>query len=219
MNFIKDHTLLTIILVIALVVIIGSFWYKYYINSIQSANYEVVEKNSIYEIRHYEPYLVAQTNIKTADFRDGGNQAFNILAGYIFGGNTSQSKIAMTSPVLDEVQSEKIAMTSPVLENLSNGGDRTFSFILPSQYTLETLPTPNDNRVIIKEIASKKVAVISFSGLWNQKRFDVQLEKLRTALKEKNISFSPDYTRASYDPPLVPWFLRTNEIHIELGES
>jgi len=219
MNFIKDHTLLSVILVIALIVIIGSFWYKYYINSIQSANYEVVEKNSIYEIRHYAPYLVAQTNIKTADFRDGGNQAFNILAGYIFGGNVSKSKIAMTSPVLDEVQSEKIAMTSPVLEHLSTGGDRTFSFILPSQYTLETLPTPNDNRVIIKEIASKKVAVISFSGLWNQKRFDARLEKLRTALKEKNASFFPDYTRASYDPPLVPWFLRKNEIHIELDES
>lgn len=217
MNFIKEHLWLSLLIGLVLLVAVGSIWYKLYIVSIQETGYEIIEKNDVYEVRAYESYLVAQTEIETNDWRAGGNQAFRILAGYIFGGNTSQSSIAMTSPVLDEVTaSEPIAMTSPVLDQVSANGSRLISFILPSKYTLETLPVPNDERVLLREVPAKKVAVIRFSGLWNQSRFEKKYEILKLALIQDNKAFSETYTRASYDPPIVPPFLRTNEIQIEL---
>lgn len=216
MNIIKNHIGLSVLFIVLLLFIGAAIWYKIYIKSIEGGEYTVVEKNEIYEVRQYEPFLVAETEINQDDMRKGGNQAFPILAGYIFGGNTSQTKISMTSPVLDEVKGESIAMTSPVLDSIDSSGKRVVSFLLPSKYTLETLPVPNDDRVILREVSAKKIAVIRFSGLWSQKRFNTKLDELRASLEKDKKIFGDGYIRASYDPPITPPFLRTNEIHVEI---
>lgn len=254
--------ILIIVGVVIVVLVVVAVLYTRYIRSIQAHNYTVVAGNTaqapavdidtpesaptpekkvwptsdIYEIREYEPMLVAQVELDTMNFRNGSNGGFSILAGYIFGGNTKREGIDMTSPVLDEVQSQKIAMTSPVLDEVVNekiamtspvldemptegeGGKRLFSFIMPAEYTMDNLPIPNDDRVILKEIPARTMAVITFSGWWSEAKFDANYAKLKAALDTDGVQYKDGYTRASYDPPGVPPMLRTNEIMIEVIE-
>jgi len=216
MTFLKAHPFLIGFLILSGILLVGFFWYKHYINSIIGMPYTVIEKTQQYEIRSYQPFLVAETIINEDSFRRGGNSAFGILAGYIFGGNTAKTQIPMTSPVLEETISEPIPMTSPVLDTLNTDNTRTFAFVLPDTYTMDTLPTPNDERVILREVPAKTVAVRQFSGFWNQKNFDKNYEILTSSLTKDKLEFSDTYTRASYDPPMVPFFIRRNEIHIEI---
>lgn len=216
MSFIlKQPSWFWVLVILFFVFVISSFLYKYYIKSIEGGEYEVLEKKKDYEIRQYKPFLVAETDIQESDMRVGGNQAFSVLAGYIFGNNVSKEKIAMTSPVLDEVKSEKIAMTSPVLDEVGFGGNRVISFLLPSKYTLDTLPVPQDDRVRLREIPARKMAVTSFGGFWSEKNFTKHYNKLTKALSGDGIKFQEGFTRASYDPPITPPFLRRNEILVE----
>ena len=127
--------------------------------AIEEPKYTIETKNPSYEIRRYEPVLVAETNI-IADFDDAGNRAFRILADYIFGNNTAKEKIAMTAPV-NQIKSEKIAMTAPVNMSKSDGG-YLVQFTMPAKYNLENIPKPNDARVHIRQIPARKVAVYAY---------------------------------------------------------
>lgn len=115
--------------------------------TIEEPAYTVIERKDGYEIRQYAPYIVAKTTV-TGDYNQATSEGFRIIADYIFGNNTKSESISMTTPVLEnEVQSEKISMTTPVLENTESSGKRTIAFVLPSKYTMDTLPTPNNHAV------------------------------------------------------------------------
>lgn len=205
------------LIIVLLVLIIGTIWYKNYINSIKGGESTVVSQTKVYEIREYEPMIVAQVELENKEFRQGASAGFQILAGYIFGNNEAKQDIAMTSPVLDEIPgNQKIAMTSPVLDEMPKGGKRVFSFLMPDEFTLDSLPTPKDERVILKELPARKVAVISFNGIWSDDNFTKHYKKLVNALTADGIKFEEGFTRASYDPPITPPMLRTNEIHIKV---
>ena len=177
----------------------------------ETPRHKVLVKEGVFEIREYSAYIIAKTTVKG---KSNSSKAFRILAGYIFGKNQSKTQIAMTSPV--EMQSEQIAMTAPVEINQAQD-QMTMSFSMPSKYTLETLPKPNDENIQLERVDSKIVASIQFSGLRNDKTIEKRQKELRkwlTQYPQYRVDSSHSY--AGYNPPWTIPFLRRNEVHIRL---
>ena len=185
--------------------------------AIEEPSYSIISKNESYEIRKYESVIVAETKVN-ADFEDAGTQAFRILAGYIFGGNKSRTKIAMTAPVNQEstASSEKIDMTSPVSMTKQQEGFLV-QFTMPKQYTIATLPIPNDSRVEIRQIPERTVAVFSYTGSWSKSRYLKILDEFYAALKKNDVHTQGEPLFARYNSPFQLWFLRRNEIWIDVA--
>ena len=121
----------------------------------------------------------------------------------------------MTTPVLEESQSEEIAMTVPVFQHNDNN-IWTMTFVLPSKYTLETAPEPIDKNVEIKIRPAKKVATIRYTGVINLKKIETNTAKLKVWLENNDYSSISQAYSAAYDPPWTIPFLRRNEIHIDI---
>ncbi|MCX6129498.1 MAG: heme-binding protein [Proteobacteria bacterium] len=177
--------------------------------AIESPQFTLVRQEDDFELRLYPALVVAETRV-AADFSDSGNRGFRRLANYIFGGNVSQTKIAMTAPVAQQ-QSEKIAMTAPVGQQ-RHGKEYLISFTMPSSYTLENLPKPKDPEVLIKRIPERKVAIVRYSGTWTESHYLKKLEQLSLWMKKQGLDAQGEPTFARFDPPWIPWFLRHNEI-------
>lgn len=177
----------------------------------ESPEYRVVDRFDEIEIREYEPYLVAET-IVDGDLENAGNRGFGIVAKYIFGNNQGERKIAMTAPVSQEkADGTKISMTAPVTQE--KAGDRyTIQFMMPSKYSREELPEPNDPRVSIREVPARRFAAVRYSGSWSKRNYDKHLERLLEALNAKGYEPQGEPIWARYNPPFMPWFLRRNEI-------
>jgi hypothetical protein len=174
--------------------------------------YTVIRTEDAFEVRRYEPYLVAETLVEgSAD--EAGNQGFRVLAGYIFGKNKGAREIAMTAPVAQVPT--KIAMTAPVAQSPGAGG-YVVQFAMPSGWTLETLPEPTNPAVRLRAVPARTVAVIRYSGTWSPERYTEHLGKLQEALARTGLRWRGEPVWARYDPPWKPWFLRRNEIWLEL---
>jgi len=197
--------------------------------SIASPEYIVLEQKDGYEIRSYDPYILAQVEV-TGTYDEAINQGFRILADYIFGNNTKRTDIAMTAPVTEsEGESEKMAMTAPVVvsesEELSmtapvteSGNERTriISFVMPFEYTLETLPKPNNSEVKIVPQEARKVAVLRFSWLRSSERVAKKKQELLTLLEQDGISPKGPPEYAGYNAPFTAPWLNRNEIMVEV---
>jgi hypothetical protein len=208
----NNKLMYTLIVLIGLLVV----WFLYSwisVRNIEAPQYEVVSVHDGYEIRKYKSYIIAETTIVGAtDRNDAARKGFPIVAGYIFGDNTKQNKIAMTVPVnTEETDFEKIAMTVPVnTEQEDAQGAYKVSFVLPSEYTLETLPIPNDSRVIIREIPSRTVAVKKFSWSTSESTIRKNEQALLSALKKDGRTPARSTNVARYNPPwTIPFMLRT----------
>ena len=179
----------------------------------ESPNYRVIQTIGAVELREYEPYVVAET-VVDGTIENAGNQGFRILAGYIFGDNQAKKKVAMTAPVNQEKASpgaEKIAMTSPVTQE--RAGDRfTIQFMMPSKYTVETLPTPNDSRIRFREVEGRDLAAIRYSGRWTERNYETNLAELLSTLRGNGYEPVGEPVWARYDPPFKPWLMRRHEI-------
>lgn len=186
------------------------------IKNIEEPAYKVLEKKNGYEIREYAPYILAQTTV-TGSYDEATSKGFRIIADYIFGNNTKKESIAMTTPVLEkDAVSEKIAMTTPVLETESENNERTIAFVLPSKYTLETLPTPNNNAVVFVEVPARKVAALTFTWYATENRMQAKKESLKSFLERDSMTTLGKVETARYNPPLsMPLMLR-NEVLIEV---
>ncbi|ODH00967.1 hypothetical protein A4S05_31165 [Nostoc sp. KVJ20] len=185
----------------------------------EEPKYSVLQSYDDIEIRQYEPKIVAETVIQTE--RDRANKAaFSILAAYIFGENTSVKKIAMTAPVTQSQPSEKIAMTAPVIQQEAGENIATSAwavqFVMPSEYTLATLPKPKDSRITIKEVPSNKVAAIRFSGLAGDEQLQENEAKLSAFLARQGIETKGKAIYAFYDSPFILPAFRHNEVMLEL---
>jgi len=180
--------------------------------AIEKVKYEIVEKDGKYQLRQYADHIVAQTFVE-GSFRDVGNDGFRILAGYIFGKNKRREKIEMTAPVSQEARSEKIEMTAPV--NQQAEGDRwRITFIMPSRYTMDTLPEPIDERVQLKRVAGQLTAALKYSGSWSRKRYERKKAQLESIIAAQGLIPVGEPIFARYNPPFMPWFLRRNEVLI-----
>jgi hypothetical protein len=185
---------------------------------IETPKYELVTKAKGYELRSYAPHIVAEVEV-SGSYGDTMNQGFRKVADYIFGNNTAKGSIAMTAPVIHEKQpaSEKIAMTSPVLhEKAGDGGKYRLAFVMPSKYTLETLPKPNNAEVTLRAVPEKKYAVRRFSGYATEAKVERETKKLVDALKRDNITPASAPSSAQYNPPWTPPFMRRNEVMVEV---
>lgn len=179
---------------------------------IEKAKYTIIEKDGKFEIRQYQPHIIAETVVE-AGFDNAGNIAFRRLFDYISGRNRSKESIAMTAPVNQISSSEKIAMTAPV--NQQKSEDKwAISFLIPSKYTMETLPQPLDPNVTLREIPPRKMAAIRYSGTWSKKRYDAKKSLLEQFINNKGLQMTGEAVFARYDPPFQLWFLRRNEVLI-----
>lgn len=182
------------------------------IRNSEEAAYSVLYDKDNIQIRQYEELLIAQTQTN-GNYEESSSSGFALLAGYIFGENQSQEKIEMTTPVLKKNQSEKIAMTAPVYQQ-ANNDTWTMTFVLPSKYTLETIPAPLNKNIEIKMVPAKKVATIRYTGFINTKKIEDHAAQLRSWLdSNKYTSLSEPYS-AGFDPPWTIPLMRRNEVHI-----
>jgi effector-binding domain-containing protein len=177
---------------------------------IEKAKYSVIEKEGKFELRQYQSQIVAETIVE-ATFDQAGNLAFRRLFNYISGENRKRESIAMTAPVRQKRRSEKIAMTAPVSQQKAEG-KYSISFLMPSKYTMETLPEPLDSNVRLREIPSRKMAAVRYSGSWNQKKYEANKALLRDLIRKKGLRITGEDIFARYDPPFQIWFLRRNEV-------
>ncbi len=179
--------------------------------SYESPNYRVTDRLGKVEVRDYDGYLVAQTQVK-GSLETAGNEGFRVLAAYIFGKNEGEKKIDMTAPVSQSGDTgAKIDMTAPVAQQ-QNDGRYTITFMMPSEYSAKTLPVPVDPRVEIVEMPPRTLAAIRYSGRWTKKNYDTHLARLRWALREAGFEPVGEPVWARYNSPFTPWFLRRNEI-------
>jgi len=192
------------------------------IRSAEELKYDVISTSGDIEVRQYQPYISAVASMKGA-YNEVQGDLFRLLAGYIFGKNTTDATIAMTAPVQlnPETQdtSERIAMTAPVVMKPEGEGLWKMTFSMPSKYTLQSLPKPLDPEVTLVEVPAKKFAVIRFSGSFDD------LEKRRSKAEQLStwLATQPQYKKqsepvfAGYDPPFTLPFLRRNEVMIEIN--
>ena len=178
--------------------------------------YEVLQQRGDLEVREYAPYLVAETEVG-GDLEAAGTTAFRVLAGYIFGKNRGSQQLAMTAPVTQR-KSETVAMTAPVAQVATSSGTWAVQFMMPSNYTLATLPEPLDPAVQLREMPARKMAALRYSGTWSARNYEKHLAQLRSAVDALGLHARGEAVWARYDPPWKPWFLRTNEILLELAD-
>jgi hypothetical protein len=182
--------------------------------AIDEPKYTVIKKDDAIEIRLYQPYIVAETVVDSGDYDEASNEGFRRIAGYIFGGNRIQQKISMTAPVTTE-QSQKIAMTAPV-QTEQRGASVRMTFMMPSEYTLESLPIPDDSRVTLRQVPARKVAAIEFSRRWTDENFKEHTEELKKWIDKEGLKVTGSPIVARYNPPFWPWFMRRNEVMIPI---
>ena len=168
------------------------------------------------EVRDYPAMVVADVLV-TGDRRAAASKGFRLLAGYIFGGNTSKRSIAMTAPVIQARKaSETIAMTAPVIQTGSNGA-WVIRFIMPSGSVIATLPTPNNSAIKLHDLPAQRQAVIRFSGLAKQSDVDENTRKLVQFMTAQRLEPAGSPALAQYDPPWTLWFMRRNEVMIPVA--
>ncbi len=207
----KKWTMITSI--IALILVVGVLAGPV-MSNVEKPDYKVIQSEQNIEIRQYEPMIIAEVEVdgKREDaIRDG----FRLIADYIFGNNTVEQNISMTAPV-QQKENQKIAMTSPVQQQLA-GKSWQISFVMPSKYNMDSLPVPNNNRVRLKEILTKKFVVIEFSGTNSNENVTEHENQLMSYIEANQIKIigSPKY--AFYNAPWTLPFLRRNEVMIEIN--
>lgn len=183
----------------------------------EEPKYELIEKSGDFELRQYHPMLIAEVLVD-GNMDQASSKGFRLIADYIFGNNITKSgdsgKIKMTVPVTIEPKSEKISMTKPVtLEKVS---DRwRVNFVMPSQYSLDTIPYPNNKQVMLREIPARQVAILRFSGFANETNTAEKTQDLLKWMDKKNLIPLGSTELARYNPPWTLPFLRRNEIIVE----
>jgi hypothetical protein len=195
-----------------------------FINTEESA-YKIIKQDGDFEIREYPSIIVAETFV-SGPLADATNNGFRAIAGYIFGANIAKKpaageaqneKIAMTVPVTVEAENEKIAMTVPVTvepnTTTANGEPRwRVHFVMPSKYTLATLPTPKNPAVTLRQIPPQRLATVRFSGFSEELKVQEQTALLNTWLEKNQVKAIGAPQLARYNPPITLPPLRRNEI-------
>jgi hypothetical protein len=178
--------------------------------------YEVVERYPAFELRRYPAHVVAEV-VARGSFEMAGNRAFGPLFGYISGRNASARSVAMTAPVVQEAaRAEKVAMTAPVVQSESDAGEYVVAFVLPASMTEATAPVPADPRVHIRTVPERLAAAVRYSGRWAEPAYRRRLAGLETAVVAAGLAPVGAARFARFDPPFTPWFLRRNEVVLDV---
>jgi len=185
-------------------------------SNVEQAKYEIISSQGNIEVRLYPPMIVAEAVVQ-GDRKTAINKGFRVIADYIFGNNISKTSVAMTTPVLQQ-KSEKIEMTAPVLQE-GQAGQWKVHFVMPSSYTMATLPKPINDSVKLIELPSKRMVVISFPGIAGEASLKKYTSELRNFIIAGKLNAQSAPTYAFYNPPWTLPFLRRNEVMIEIGSE
>ena len=177
------------------------------IRTVEEPHYIKRSLTEAVEIREYGPRIAAETTV-SGEKQGALNTGFRRLAGYIFGGNHREAEIAMTAPV-GQARSggDDIAMTAPVAQTGSAEQGWTVRFFMPSKWSMETLPTPDDDTVRL---------VLRFTGDRSAQAVAARTEELMNTLRDNGIEPAGEPTSWFYDPPWTLPFLRRNEVTVAI---
>ncbi len=184
--------------------------------AIEEPKYTVALHEGAFEIRDYQAAVAAEVTV-TGNQKSAVSKGFRLLAGYIFGGNTRRQSIAMTAPVAQQPAGEKIAMTAPVSQTPYDGA-WVVRFTMPAGYTLETLPQPDNPKVKLRNVPPARFAVIRFSGYASESSVAAKTAELKAFIESHHLQAIGPASLAQYNPPWTLWFMRRNEVMIELQE-
>jgi hypothetical protein len=191
----------TLIWIAGSVLLLGGVvsFFSFRFKGIETPNYKVIKTIGEVEIREYPQMILAQTKLGGSKFDSNGNRGFSTVAGYIFGGNQQQKKIAMTSPVIMNMSDTEASM----------------SFVMPSQYQLSELPTPNSTAVSLVSQDSMKLAVLRFGGFSSDEKIAKHAQLLTQVLEKNNIRTKGSLLYMGYN---APWDVinRRNEVAFQI---
>lgn len=183
--------------------------------AVETPLYKEVLRDGDLELRDYPAQVVAEVSVD-GDQKEAASKGFRLLAGYIFGANRKRQSIAMTAPVAQQAVSEKIAMTAPVAQTQSAAGTWVIRFTMPSTWSLQTLPVPDDSRVKLHNTNPARFAVLRFSGLAQPNDVQTKFNELLALVKSHDLHVIGSVSLAQYNPPWTLWFMRRNEVMVEV---
>lgn len=181
----------------------------------QEPEYQIVRHLADMEVRQYAGYTVAEVQV-TGPANDAGNQAFPILAGYIFGKNKGRKGFPMHAPVTQTSAPVRLEMTAPVNQIAAPDGFWV-QFVLPKGTTAANAPEPLDLRIQVCDVQPSTVAVIRYSGCWSDANYNIHLARLKRALQRAGLIWTGEAVYSRYNAPFTPWFMRRNEIWLHLS--
>jgi hypothetical protein len=194
----KMKTVLIVVLVLIIIFAIVQVYAMKSQNGIEKYPYKVIKTYDAFEVRSYEATLFTSVKLTTGDYKKGSSQGFSVLAGYIFGGNEENKKIAMTSPV-----------------SMSLEDSMTMMFMVPKNFKKEDLPKPNQSQIEFKEEPAKKMAIVTFGGWANDNKIEDYKNQLIKALDKEGISYTNRFYFFGYNAPYEA-INRKNEVVVEL---
>ena len=194
----KMKIILSIFGIILILFVISQLFFLNSQRTIETYPFTIIDTYETIEIRQYEASLFTSVEMPSNNYRETSSKGFSILAGYIFGGNDKEEKIAMTSPVA-----------------MSLKDSTTMLFLVPKKYTRDNLPVPNDSSIEFKDMPEKRVAAISFGGWASDSKIAAFKSKLITALNTKGIEYTDNFYFLGYNAPMEV-FNRKNEVIVEL---
>ena len=183
--------------------------------AVEEPAFRSVLHEGAFEVRDYPALVVAEVTV-SGDQKEAASKGFRLLAGYIFGGNKRRQSIAMTAPVAQAQTSEKIAMTAPVTQ-IQSAGEWVVRFTMPSAYSMDTLPEPNDPKVHLRVLPPTRFAVLQFSGLARKDDVATKTAELEKLAGTHHLRAIGPASLAQYDPPWTLWFMRRNEVMIPVA--
>ncbi len=184
--------------IIALLFIAFQVYVYFSRNNIEKYPYTVFKEYESFEVRQYDAALFTSVQIPMKEYKKASSSGFRQLAGYIFGGNEKNEKIAMTSPVAMSIEDSM-----------------TMMFMVPKKFNKESLPKPNQSSIEFTEIPTKKMAAIRFGGWASDEKIERYKKKLIDELNKKGIKHSSRFSFFGYNPP-YDIFFRRNEVVVEL---
>lgn len=187
----------TVIITLSILLVLAFVFFAFVKNN-ETYPYKVLKKYEDFEVRRYDAAVFTSVELDSGSYSNVSSKGFRILAGYIFGGNEKEQKIAMTTPVTMELD-EKMTMR----------------FLVPAEYAKEELPKPNNNDIEIEEMPEKIVAAIRFGGWANDQKIEKHRKKLEAALKKQGLEHTGNFSFMGYNAPYDP-INRRNEVIVEL---
>ena len=198
----RKRTMIYLLLAVFIIGIVLVGWKLTSRSNYESAAYETLEQEGLFELREYPDLMLATTSASVA--AQGNDGSFGKLFGYINGGNEDSTKISMTTPVFMEAESE------------TTGGQ--MKFVLPAEVAAGSIPIPNDQSVEITKRAGGRFAVLRFSGSIDEETIAAAETQLREWIKTKGWTTTDENAMeyAGYDPPWTPGVMRRNEVLIQV---
>ena len=209
------------------VVVVGVACAGPLMSRVEQPDYRVAAADGAIEVRDYGAMIAAEAEVR-GDRADAIQEGFRLIAAYIFGTNRPRARIAMTAPVEQQAappSGQKIAMTAPVIQQASGqgagspaaNGPWTVRFIMPREWTLETLPTPTDERVQLVPMPARRMVVIRFAGAADDALIAARTAELARYAREQGLPVIGAPVLAFYNPPWTLPFMRRNEIMFEVA--